>query len=114
MASTAQPAIIFDVVKTAFADGRSLAWGIEALSSGTVELNTGLKVVDAIFEKHILSRSAATEAYQLAEENSDVDGDPRTAWGLAQGVTRLSQAQPNASARVALDRAAGKVLEVAF
>ena len=40
--------------------------------------------------------------------------DPRTAWGMAQGATRLSQQEINADHRVALDRAAGKVLEVAF
>lgn len=71
-------------------------------------------VIDAVFQKKILSRSNAQAAYELAEKNVTVDGDPRTAWGLAQGVTRLSQEQVNADQRVALDRAAGKVLQIAF
>lgn len=67
-------------------------------------------VVDFIFEKKILSRSNAKAAFELAEENTDEDGDPRSAWGLSQGVTRLSQEEVNADKRVALDRAAGKIL----
>jgi hypothetical protein len=69
-------------------------------------------VVDFIFQKKILSRSNATAAYELAEKNTDVDGDPRSAWGFSQGITRLSQEHVNADARVALDRAAGKVLNL--
>lgn len=71
-------------------------------------------VIDTIFQKKILSRSNAQAAYELCEQNVDTDGDPRTVWGLAQGVTRLSQEQVNADQRVALDRAAGKVLQIAF
>jgi hypothetical protein len=69
-------------------------------------------VVDFIFQKKILSRSNATAAYELAEEHNEVDGDPRSAWGFSQGITRLSQEHVNADARVALDRAAGKVLQL--
>lgn len=71
-------------------------------------------VIDAVFQKKIISRSNAQAAYELADRNVAVDGDPRTAWGLAQGITRLSQEQVNADQRVALDRAAGKVLQIAF
>ena len=70
-------------------------------------------VLDFIFKGGYMSRRQAEEAYQLAEENP-VDGDPRTAWGFAMGTTRLSQAQPTASARTQLDTAAGNILEVAF
>lgn len=71
-------------------------------------------VIDEVFQKKIISRSNAQAAYQLCEENADVDGDPRSAWGLSQGITRLSQEQVNADQRVVLDRAAGKVLQIAF
>ncbi len=71
-------------------------------------------VIDAVFQKKIISRSNAQAAYQLCDENVAVDGDPRTAWGLSQGITRLSQEQVNADQRVVLDRAAGKVLQIAF
>lgn len=44
----------------------------------------------------------------------DEDGDPRTVWGFAQGVTRISQALPYADERNRLDRAAGRLLKMAF
>lgn len=68
-------------------------------------------VIDLIFKRGILSRVRADEAYQLAERHED---NPQSAWGFAQGVTRMSQLQPNADARVEIDRAASKVLELAF
>ena len=55
-----------------------------------------------------------SDGYELAIEHETTDGDPRTAWGMANGLTRLSQSLPYADERVALDRAAGKVLEMAF
>lgn len=71
-------------------------------------------VIDAVFQKKIISRSNAQAAFELCKQNSDTDGDPRSAWGLSQGITRLSQEQVNADQRVVLDRAAGKVLQMAF
>lgn len=44
----------------------------------------------------------------------DEDGDPLTAWGFAQGVTRHAQTVPYADERSELDRAAGKVLDFKF
>jgi hypothetical protein len=44
------------------------------------------------------------EAFDLAEAHSLCDGDPCTAWGMAQGITRLSQQTPQADARTHLDR----------
>ncbi len=41
----------------------------------------------------------------------DVDGDPRTPWGMAQGLTRYSQTTPYADKRTDIDRAAGRLLE---
>jgi hypothetical protein len=69
-------------------------------------------LLDYVFDKGFLPRKTAEAA--LAAVLPDVDGDPMTAWGYAQGVTRLSQKEKNADKRVALDRAAGKILEVAF
>lgn len=70
------------------------------------------KVVDFVFSKMLLPRKTAEAA--LAAVQPEIDGDPTTVWGFAQGVTRLSQQEANADRRVALDRAAGKILEVAF
>lgn len=70
-------------------------------------------VIDVIFSKmRLLTRSAAMTAYNSVIP--DIDGQPYTAWGFAQGITRMSQMAVNADTRVDLDRAAGKVLEMAF
>ena len=42
------------------------------------------------------------------------DGDPRTVWGMMQGLTRHSQTVPFADARTTIDVAAGKLMEAAF
>lgn len=70
------------------------------------------KLLDWVFDKGFLPRKTAEAA--LNAVLPDVDGDPLTAWGYAQGLTRLSQKEKNADRRVALDRTAGKILEVAF
>jgi hypothetical protein len=59
-----------------------------------------------------LSRKALAASYDAVIPEQD--GDPRTVWGLAQGVTRHSQSLPYADERTELDRAAGRLLEVAF
>lgn len=72
------------------------------------------EVLDFVFGKKSigLSRTQAGAAYDAVVE--DVDGPAWTVWGFAQGLTRVSQAEPNADSRVALDRAAGKILEIVF
>lgn len=73
------------------------------------------EVLDVLFGKQKIAQKAQLEAaYDLAERNADIDGDPRTAWGFAQGLTRLSQQTPYMDERVRLDRAASKVVEFAF
>lgn len=68
-------------------------------------------LIDLIFNKSILSRKAAEFAYVKADQFED---KPLTAWGYAQGITRMSQNSANADSRVELDKAAGKVIELAF
>lgn len=61
-----------------------------------------------------LSKSQCEDAYVLAVRHADDHGnDPHTAWGYAAGITRLSQSK-YADTRDKMDRAAGKLLEVAF
>jgi hypothetical protein len=73
-------------------------------------------VLDKIFGLRIpvLSRKRADDAYQAAEAHVDWYGDPRSAWGIANGITELARALPYTDERVAMDRAAGKVLSIAF
>ena len=72
------------------------------------------EVLDALFGKRLptLSRKTLTSGYELVQP--DVDGDPRSYWGMAQGLTRFSQTLPYADARTELDTAAGKLLQSAF
>lgn len=69
-------------------------------------------VVDALFARKLdLSRAVLGSAYDVA---AATEKDPTTAWGMAQGVTRLSQQQRNADRRTEMDRAAGRILRMAF
>jgi hypothetical protein len=74
------------------------------------------EVIDAVFKFATgnLSRTKITEAYDLAATREDWYGSPRTAWGLSGGMTELARDLPNADERHALDKAAGKILEMAF
>lgn len=73
------------------------------------------ELLDMVFGRRILTKKDTLAAYALAEKFAQVDGhnDPLSAWGFAQGVTRLSQEQPYGDKRTELDRAAGKVLNLA-
>lgn len=72
------------------------------------------KVLDLVFAKRIpeLTRKALAAGFEAVVPEQD--GDPRSKWGLAQGLTRFSQTQPYGDERQGLDRAAGKLLQVAF
>jgi hypothetical protein len=72
-------------------------------------------VLDAILGKRIpeLSRKRLSDAYDAAEK-AERYGSPRSIWGMVNGITEVSQESTHTDARVALDRAAGKVMEMAF
>lgn len=74
------------------------------------------EVLDTVFGLRIpqLSMKTIEAGYDLAEQRVDWYGSPRTAWGLAGGITEIARDLPNASERVALDRAATKIMEIAF
>ena len=60
-----------------------------------------------------LSKKKLEEAHDVAELRGRY-GSPRSAWGLVNGLTELSQKSEHTDARVALDRAAGKIMEIEF
>jgi hypothetical protein len=60
-----------------------------------------------------LTETALDAAYTIVEQTPRY-GDPRSVWGIVNGLTEYSQRGDHADARIALDRAAGKVLEIAF
>ena len=73
------------------------------------------ELLDVLFGKKStlgLTRKALTASYDAVVP--DEDGDPLTAWGFAQGVTRHSQTVKYADERTELDRAAGKLLDFKF
>lgn len=66
-------------------------------------------LLDTLFGKRSLrlSRKELVAGYDAVKPE---DGDPLTAWGMAQGLTRYSQTTPYADERMRIDRAAGKLL----
>lgn len=76
--------------------------------------DTKEEALDLLFGKRQLglSRKALEASYDAVLP--DQDGDPRTVWGIVQGVTRHSQTIPFADQRTTLDRAAGKIMEIVF
>jgi hypothetical protein len=73
------------------------------------------EVLDRLFAVKSLgvSRKTLDAAYDTCVEQ-DANLNPTSAWGMAQGLTRLSQETPFADERIAADRAAGRVLSIAF
>jgi len=77
--------------------------------------NTRDEVVDGLFKRKVATRTDLTASYALAEEHLEDHGaNPASVWGMVAGMTRLSQESRYADKRVALDKAAGKVLRMAF
>lgn len=74
------------------------------------------EVLDAVFGLRVpqLGRKLIEQGYALAEKREDWYGSPRSAWGLAGGLTEIARDLPNADERVALDRASSRVMEMAF
>jgi hypothetical protein len=94
-----------------------LTEGIRSLQLKQIA-DTRDKVIDAVYtvsktKSLQLTRKAIEGSYTAAEEAADVEGSPRSVWGMAQGITRYSQQSPHMDERTQLDRAAGKLLALA-
>ena len=72
-------------------------------------------MLDSLFGQKALglTRTTLASAHQACVE-LEPNLDPLSAWGMAQGLTRISQDATYGEDRVALDRAAGKVMALAF
>lgn len=72
------------------------------------------EVVDLVFRKNFgLTRAECSDAYTIADRvQDDHGGNPTSAWGYVAGLTRLSQGV-YADSRERMDRAGGKILEMA-
>lgn len=61
-----------------------------------------------------LTMTKLTQALEVAERREDRYGNPYSLWGAVSGLTEASQWKTHADERVKVDRAAGKLLKVAF
>ncbi len=91
--------------------------GLESRISKAKQLTLGANIDDVasmIYKMRIpmLTKKQIELAYHSTVANA-VDGDPNTAWGMANGMTRVSQETLYTDERMVLDRAAGKVLALA-
>jgi len=69
------------------------------------------EVEDLIFKLRILPRKVVRAALEDATEHESIYGaSPWSAWGLSQGVTRVSQREDFADSRVRVDQATDKIL----
>lgn len=65
-------------------------------------------VIDLVWDKFGIAKQAVTDAYELAEQYGK---NPRSAWGMVHGLTRVSQVKKNMDDRIDLDRAAAKLMD---
>lgn len=74
------------------------------------------EIMDRLFGLKVATRQVLSSAWDRAIETAtvDEDGSPDTAWGMVQALTRYSQTIPYTDQRTDLDRAAGKVLALAY
>lgn len=73
------------------------------------------EVVDFAFKKAKVgaTKQVLVEAYRTAKQQDAVHGDPNTAWGLANGMTQVSQRVTYGDSRSRIDKAAGALLVAA-
>lgn len=83
----------------------------------TVKLGgTKDEVLDKVFGLRIagLGRKVIETAYDRAVAHDAWYGDPRSVWGFTGGLTEYARDEQYADARVALDRAANRVMQLVF
>lgn len=82
----------------------------------TLSLGSDAKeVMDRVYRLRVdpaITQGVLADAMGSAEKWRDQDGDPYSAWGVINGLTRVSQGAEFADERVTLDRAAGKLMAV--
>lgn len=72
------------------------------------------EVIDRVFGMRLLTRDVIGKGYDLAVEREDWYGNPRSPWGLVGGLTEVARDLPNADERSNMERAASRVMEIAF
>lgn len=91
--------------------GTSLDKAMIATAKSTLVGDDAESVINKIFSLGILSRKAISQSYDMSEAHAvEEKYDPRSVWGIVQGITRLSQTTNYADKRVEMDRIAGDIL----
>jgi hypothetical protein len=76
---------------------------------------TSEDVVQTLFARKVAPKAVLVDAYDAAATHEgDHGADPKSAWGMNAGLTRLSQESRYADRRVEMDRSAAKVLEAVW
>jgi hypothetical protein len=60
-----------------------------------------------------INQKMIKEAHQIAIVNETTDGGPFSVWGMVNGFTRMSQAEPHMDRRAFIDRFAGQLFALA-
>ena len=92
MASTNTEAIKLTIVETALAGARNFTTGIAVLSSGTIELDTGLGRVDAFFATVVSGTDTESVCFTVKEDL------PFTGGAITVDGTLLNEGAPVANA----------------
>lgn len=71
-----------------------------------------VETIETLFDKIKAPRKVLEDAYDAAEAFDGDYANPRSVWGMAQGVTRVSQRTPFADKRMELDRTASRILDI--
>lgn len=80
---------------------------LKVLGPGKVE------VVESLFEKRVAPKKTLEAAWLRAEQHEGWYGAPNTAWGMAMGLSEVSQESKWQDKRREVDEAAAKVLRLA-
>jgi hypothetical protein len=72
------------------------------------------EVIERLFGLREIGLAKTTLKAGYDAVQPEQDGDPRSVWGMVQGLTRHSQTLPFADQRYYIDRAAGRLMEANF
>lgn len=78
----------------------------------TLVADTREEVINDLYGMRLpgLTKTILEQAYATVERTPRY-GDPRSIWGVVNGLTEVSQRLPHADARTEVDRSAGKILD---
>lgn len=102
---------------TKYANGSTTAIELQIEAQRKFTLGaTKDEVLDKVFGLKVdgMTRTLASQAYDRAVEREDRYGNPQSVWGFNGGLTEIASELPNASERVRIEKASGKIAQIAF